>query len=112
VSDVLETGDTSPKLIKNSHLSVALALPEEASWLNFSRSSGSRSAAEGMDFRNSQAQFQTNFGISTASILPSCSNIASDIEECSAQEVCGQLVPVPFHSGTVHTMFLVPCKDK
>jgi hypothetical protein len=57
-----------------------------------------------MDFRNSQAQFHTNFDILTASILLSCSNIAPDIEECCALQVCGQLVPIPFHSETVHIL--------
>jgi hypothetical protein len=107
VSDVLETGDTSSKLIKNSHLSnVAVCVSSRGKALSpsFSCSNGSRSAAEGMDFQNSQAHFHTNFDILTASVFPSCSNIAPDIEECSAQEVCGQIVPIPFHSETVHIL--------
>jgi hypothetical protein len=88
-SDIPETGDTSPKLIKNSHLSnVAICGSSRGEVLSpsSSRSSDSRCVVEGLDIRNSHAQFQTNFDNLAASTLQPA--IVPDIEECNAQEVC------------------------
>jgi hypothetical protein len=90
-SDIPETGDTSPKLRKNSHLSnVAICGSSRGEALspNLSCSSDSRCVVEGMDFRNSQTQFQTNFDNLAASTLQPA--IVPDIEECNTQEVCSQ----------------------
>ncbi|GJN33697.1 hypothetical protein PR202_gb22318 [Eleusine coracana subsp. coracana] len=96
-SDVPENGDASQKPMKNNHLSdfaIYNSSSGEALSSRFSCSNGSRSAVEGMDFPNPQAQFETNFDVAATSALPSCSNIRPDIGECYAQESIDYFSPL------------------